>query len=66
MIKEDISRIKVPGPTDKVFKDECLYSFDNPVRAMICTILTLLNHPVNPLINIIKTISFFLTTFLYT
>ena len=54
MIKEDISRIKVPGPTDKVFKDECLYSFDNPVRAMICTILTLLNHPVNPLINNIK------------
>ena len=32
IIKENLSRIKVPGPGDKVFKDECFYSFDSPVR----------------------------------
>ena len=31
IIKDNLSRIKVPGPGDKVFKDECFYSFDNPV-----------------------------------
>ena len=31
IIKENLGRIKVPGPGDKVFKDECFYSFDNPV-----------------------------------
>lgn len=30
IIKENLSRIKVPGPGDKVFKDECFYSFDSP------------------------------------
>ena len=22
---------RIPGPHDKVYKDECLFSFDNPV-----------------------------------
>eukprot|EP00092_Neocalanus_flemingeri_P016514 GFUD01017868.1.p1 GENE.GFUD01017868.1~~GFUD01017868.1.p1 ORF type:complete len:808 (-),score=284.71 GFUD01017868.1:1858-4281(-) len=30
IIKENLSRIKVPAPGDKVFKDECFYSFDSP------------------------------------
>jgi len=30
IIKDNLSRIKVPGPGDKVFKDECFYSFDSP------------------------------------
>jgi len=30
IIKENLSRIKVPGVGDKVFKDECFYSFDSP------------------------------------
>lgn len=30
IIKENLSRIKVPGVADKVFKDECFYSFDSP------------------------------------
>jgi len=30
IIKENLSRIKVPGPGDRVFKDECFYSFDSP------------------------------------
>lgn len=25
-----MSRLRVPGPNDKVFKDECVYSFDSP------------------------------------
>ena len=31
LIKNNLDRIKVPGPGDKVFKDECFYSFDTPV-----------------------------------
>jgi hypothetical protein len=31
IIKENLSRIRVPGAGDKVFKDECFYSFDSPV-----------------------------------
>ena len=23
---------KIPGPRDKVYKDECFFSFDSPVR----------------------------------
>jgi len=30
IIKENLSRIKVPGLGDKVFKDECFYCFDSP------------------------------------
>jgi len=30
VIQENLSRIRVPTPGDKVFKDECLYSFDSP------------------------------------
>jgi len=30
IIKENLSRVKVPGAGDKVFKDECFYSFDCP------------------------------------
>jgi len=30
VIKSNLDRIRVPGATDKVFKDECLYSFDSP------------------------------------
>jgi len=29
-IKENITRIRTPAAGDKVFKDECMYSFDNP------------------------------------
>lgn len=27
-----LNKIKVPGPHDKVYKDECVYSFDSPVN----------------------------------
>jgi ubiquitin carboxyl-terminal hydrolase 5/13 len=30
VVKSNLSRIRVPGTADKVFKDECLYSFDSP------------------------------------
>eukprot|EP00088_Acartia_fossae_P049859 TRINITY_DN5528_c0_g1_i1.p1 TRINITY_DN5528_c0_g1~~TRINITY_DN5528_c0_g1_i1.p1 ORF type:complete len:817 (-),score=299.72 TRINITY_DN5528_c0_g1_i1:195-2645(-) len=30
VIKSNLSRIRVPSQSDKVFKDECLYSFDSP------------------------------------
>lgn len=30
-----LSKIKIPGPQDKVYKDECVYSFDNPVNLFI-------------------------------
>jgi len=30
VIKENLPRIRVPGPNNKVFKDECLYCFDSP------------------------------------
>jgi len=30
VIKENLSRIRVPAAGDKVFKDECLYCFDSP------------------------------------
>jgi len=30
VVKGNLSRIRVPGQADKVFKDECLYSFDSP------------------------------------
>jgi len=30
VMKENLSRIRVPGAGDKVFKDECIYSFDSP------------------------------------
>lgn len=27
-----LSKIKIPKSSDKVYKDECVYSFDSPVR----------------------------------
>ena len=30
IIKSNSERIKTPGPNDKVFKDECFFSFDSP------------------------------------
>lgn len=27
-----IAKIRVPTSTDKLYKDECVYSFDNPVK----------------------------------
>ena len=32
VIAANLDRIKTPGPNDKVYKDECFYSFDSPVR----------------------------------
>ena len=32
VIGANLDRIKTPGPNDKVYKDECFYSFDSPVR----------------------------------
>ena len=31
VIAANLDRIKTPGPNDKVYKDECFYSFDSPV-----------------------------------
>jgi hypothetical protein len=31
IISKNLSRIRVPCAGDKVFKDECFYSFDSPV-----------------------------------
>lgn len=30
-LKANLSKIRVPGPGDRVFKDECVLSFDSPV-----------------------------------
>lgn len=27
---DNYKNVRVPGPNDDVYKDECLYSFDNP------------------------------------
>lgn len=35
----NLYQIKVPTPSDKVYKDECLFSFDNPVSAHLCKLL---------------------------
>ena len=29
-IKNNLDRVKTPGPGDKVYKDECFFSFDSP------------------------------------
>jgi hypothetical protein len=31
LIDESLHRLKAPAPTDKVYKDECMFSFDTPV-----------------------------------
>lgn len=31
LLNQHLSKIRVPGPNDKVYKDECMFSFDNPV-----------------------------------
>lgn len=41
MLKPHLSSIRTPGAGDKVFKDECAYSFDSPVdeqfvESMLC------------------------------
>merc|ERR1719309_110693 len=30
VLKSNLNSVRVPGPGDKVYKDECLYSFDSP------------------------------------
>ena len=30
IIKTNLDRVKTPGPGDRVFKDECFFSFDSP------------------------------------
>lgn len=30
MAADNFKNVRVPGPNDNVYKDECLYSFDNP------------------------------------
>jgi len=32
-LRGQLGKYKVPGPADKVFKDECVLSFDNPINA---------------------------------
>ena len=32
VIAANLGRVRSPGPADKVYKDECFYSFDSPVR----------------------------------
>lgn len=31
--------VKIPGPGDKIFKDECVYSFDTPVSEVILSLI---------------------------
>ena len=32
VVAANLDRIKTPGTNDRVYKDECFYSFDSPVR----------------------------------
>ena len=32
LVNEGLPRVRIPGPTDRVYKDECIYTFDTPVR----------------------------------
>lgn len=31
VLQQNVKNIKIPTQLDKVYKDECVYSFDNPV-----------------------------------
>lgn len=31
-LSKHFNKIKIPGPNDKVYKDECVLSFDTPVN----------------------------------
>lgn len=31
LLNPHLSKIKIPGPQQLIYKDECVYSFDNPV-----------------------------------
>ena len=33
------SASRIPSPNDKVYKDECFFSFDNPVSPPFCNII---------------------------
>lgn len=29
-----LSKVKIPGAHDKIYKDECVFTFDNPVNLL--------------------------------
>lgn len=35
LLKRQLDEVKIPGPNDKIYKDECMFSFDTPVRIHI-------------------------------
>lgn len=35
-LQDHLSNINIPGPNSKVYKDECVYSFDTPVNITFC------------------------------
>ncbi|KAL3284236.1 hypothetical protein HHI36_018399 [Cryptolaemus montrouzieri] len=46
VLQQYLNNIKIPKPTDKVYKDECVYSFDNPetdsgLYVSLCTFIGL-------------------------
>ena len=39
ILQADLSRVRAPSGGDRVYKDECIYSFHTPVRSsdVMCT-----------------------------
>lgn len=35
ILQDGLHRVRTPGAGDRVWKDECVYSFDTPVRVII-------------------------------
>lgn len=31
LLQPHLSKIRIPGPSDRIYKDECVFSFDTPV-----------------------------------
>lgn len=41
-LTQHLEKIKIPGPNDKVYKDECVLSFDTPVHALMIITLNII------------------------
>lgn len=56
-----LPKIRIPQKHDKVYKDECVYSFDTPVR---CHRDLIIEHDNISGVPIVCTVSFYLRMFL--